>query len=441
MRPRPIGNGTLTPRVPNWFAALMATLQLRGANNDALIELNDGEWRELLEFCDLAHLTLALAEFRFSGFPEWVDDRLEKNIADNDWRFDRVRDTYVEAQSALQTAGVQHLVVKGFTQAPAFVRDPRHRLQSDLDLYCPQEQIPAAMAALESIGYAPFGKADYYRNADHVPMLCRQGDWQWQGNAYDPDMPLSIELHFCLWNERVSLMAAPEIDQFWERRVTRSIEDFSFPSLHPIDQVAYFALHILRGAISGDWVVHHVREMASFLHGHAQDDEFWTKWTSQHSAAFRGLQAIAFSLAERWFSCNISAAASQQITALPQAQRVWLERCGGALLENMFRHNRDWVWLHMALLDSPAKKKAVFRKAIVPSRVPGKNTPALTINRKRVRSGSNRTVEYAIYVFRRIAIWGSMVPRFLWHGTLLRFTQGSLRGQFWAFLLASFFLT
>ena len=41
MRPYPIGNGTVSPRVPKEFAALTDALQLEGSNTDALLALDD----------------------------------------------------------------------------------------------------------------------------------------------------------------------------------------------------------------------------------------------------------------------------------------------------------------------------------------------------------------------------------------------------------------
>ncbi|HEV2276418.1 MAG TPA: nucleotidyltransferase family protein, partial [Acidobacteriaceae bacterium] len=230
MNPHPVGNGTLAPRVRREFAALMAALQLQGANTEALLELTEREWQELLKFCDLAHLTLSLARVEGSGFPAWVLDRLGRNVNDNVTRFERVKATYQEAAAVLNEAKARFLVLKGFTQSPEYVKNPRLRVQSDLDLYCPPEMVERARAALLSIGYRPDERQDY-RRADHLPALARPGSWQWRGNAFDPEMPLSIELHFCLWNEEISLFPLPEVNRFWSRREFRKLEDISFPAL------------------------------------------------------------------------------------------------------------------------------------------------------------------------------------------------------------------
>src|ERR1700740_919135 len=150
MRPYPIGNGSLAPRMPAEFAALMDALQFRGANLDALLQLERRCWEKLLGFCDSAHLALPLAQVASNDFPPWVLRRLEKNVADNTLRFERVKASYVEAADTLQTLQIPHAVLKGFTQAPGYVKTPRLRMQGDLDLYVPQERIPEGLEGLRT---------------------------------------------------------------------------------------------------------------------------------------------------------------------------------------------------------------------------------------------------------------------------------------------------
>jgi hypothetical protein len=364
MRPYPIGNGTLEPNVPREFAALMDALQLQGANTDALLQLERRDWEKLLGLCDLAHLTLALAQIPERDFPTWVIRRLERNNTDNALRYERVRATYAEVAEALHGAGVPHLVIKGFTQAPDYVKDPRYRMQSDLDFYCLPGDLSKAQEILQKIGYKPVDGVDY-RAADHVPTLSRLGSWKWRGNMFDPEMPPSIELHYCLWNENRTLIRIPDFESFWARRVTRTIDDFSFPALSTFDHLGFFALHIVRGIIFGDWIVHHVRELAEFLDRHADDSLFWMEWQVQHSPHLRSLEAIAFWLAETWFSCRLDSVARYEVQSMPRGRTEWLERFGGSALEVMFRRNKDGRLLQLLLLESWHERREVLRRAIV----------------------------------------------------------------------------
>jgi hypothetical protein len=394
-----------------------------------------------LEFCDLAHLSLPLAQLDLTGFPQWVTDRLERNVSDNARRLEHVHAAYAEAATALVKAGVSHLVLKGFTQAPHFVTDLRFRFQSDIDLYCQRDQVEAAQAALMGIGYRPVGGFDY--NADHVPALSKPGNWQWQGNSYDPEMPPSIELHFTLWNERVSLIELPEVQRFWERRLTRRLDRMEYPSLSAVDHLGYFALHILRGVLNGDWVVHHVFELATFLHGHVRDAEFWSQWHETHSMNLRRHEVIAFCLARSWFSCALPDVVRAEADRLPEAQKRWLDRFGGAPLEAMFRRNKDGRLLQLLMASSPRTRQSVLRKAFFPARIQPFDAPLVRVENRRPISSqnTNRYVSYLIYLARKAVVHSAANASLLLHSMKIWLSTRGLSNQFWLFLGASFFLT
>ena len=442
MHPYPIGNGTLAPNIPREFAALMDALQLRGANTDALLQLERRDWERLLDFCDLAHLTLTLAQVNSSDFPTWVVRRLERNVADNALRYARVRTAYAEAAEALRNARISHLVLKGFTQAPDYVRNPRYRVQSDIDFYCPQNQVAKAEEALQEIGYKPVGGIDY-QFADHTPTLNRPGNWEPNGNMYDPEMPPSIEVHFCLWNERTSFIKICDFEHFWERRVTRRLDDISFPALSPVDQLGYFALHVVRGIICGDWVVHHAYELAVFLESRMEDDQFWKEWETIHSSSLRTLEAIAFWLAQAWFSCTIHPSLRKAIESMPKAQREWLERFGGSPLEVMFRPNKDGRLLQLLLMQSWSARRKVLRNTMIPVSFIGIIRPRFpTKNRRDLTSVyQNRHIAYFVHLVDRAASKLYSTTRFLSHGVCLWLSRRPTRAQFLLFLAASFFLT
>ena len=442
MHRHPIGNGMCAPRIPRELAALIAALQLKGATTEALLELEEREWESLLRFCDLAHLTLRLARVEASGFPSWVVERLKRNVADNGARFERIKAIYREAADAMAQAGVEHIVLKGFTQTPEYVADAHLRVQSDLDVYCPKEKIEKAKTALMSIGYRPEQTMDY-SSADHLPTMIRPSDWQWRGNAFDPDMPLSVELHFCLWNENVYDLSVPEVERFWEHRIKRTLGDMSFPALAPVDHLAYLALHILRCLVNEDWVIHHVHELATFLHRHAKDEEFWRAWKQAHSDSLRALQAIAFSHASSWFCCDVHEEVLEACQQLEPKIQEWLHRFTGSSLERMFRRNKAGVWLHTALISSPEKKRRLLKRALVPSRISGVGAPAVPLENRRLRriGRSNPYVAYMAFIVSRLTVYARLIPETLYQGLSLWWSRRQLKKQFWTFLVASFFLT
>lgn len=379
MRAHAIGKGFLRARIPRAFAAAMQALQLQDADATLLRQLHDEDWKRLLPMLDRARLTLPLAQRVHSGFPGWVEERLSSNLADTAKNWHRVQAAYQEAASALDAKGIEYLVLKGFTQAPDFVPKAEQRRQSDIDFYVPPGQIQSAVGCLKEIGYAPHDTEEISKSADHVPTLLRFGAWKWRGNWYDPDTPPAIELHFCFWNASVSSIAIPEVDEFWKRRIFRAYESLIFPALHPVDHLAYFAMHILRDIFNEELRAHHVWELGSFLDRRAKDDAFWKDWVAMHSSRSRSMQAIAFSLAVAWFSCGVPDAIRFEIDSLPPNIRAWIKRCAPTPLEAQFRRTRDGRLLQYLLADRTKARKTILREALIPNRLPG---PTMVASRR-----------------------------------------------------------
>jgi hypothetical protein len=371
--------------------------------------------------------------------PQWVADRLERNLADNALRYKKIQSVYLEAATALHHAGVEHIVIKGFTQSPYYVARPEYRSQSDLDLYCPPIQIATARAALKQIGYASEESLSIAA-ADHEYALVRPPSGCWKGNFYDPDIPLGIELHFCLWNPRVSRIDLPEIEAFWERRTVRQLDGFSFPCLCKEDHLGYLALHILRNLFLREWIVHHVYELAVFLHSHADDDAFWSSWSTLHSPALRSLELIAFYHARAWFQCRVHPSVEQELNHLPFAQLTWLERFSGSALENMFHQNKDSLWLHLSLLKSRRERWKIFKRTLVPPRIASPQAKIVRVRNKRlVHTTASQFRQYLNYLVARSVSHGAASIATLSRGLVWKISRHRSLSTYRLCLLASFF--
>jgi len=429
-------------QIPHYVQALLSTLQFRNPYPEALRSLDESEWRELLQFCDLAHLTFPL--WRNSGdvLPAWVQERIADNASDNARRFERIKHAYREVAAALEDVHVDHLVIKGFAQYPGYVEDPRLRMQSDIDLYCPSESIFRARDKLLTLGYGAPPEPDR-RPLDHLPVMTRTAGWEWRGNAFDPEMPPSLELHFCLWNEETARFAPPGLEDFWPRRLTRHLDDFSFPALDPVDNLGFSALHALRDVLSGDWVVHRIYEMARFLHTNVENRPFWTQWREQHNPSLRSLEAICFRLAKQWFACDLAEEVETEVRLLAPAVEQWLQRFNRSPLEGMFHPNKDGVWLHIALLESARDRLIVLRDALAPLRVPAVGAPGQDVTREgkpKKSWPSQRYAKYLFYLTSRVVYHAKTLIPTLWRGAKWWLATKSLGREFWTFLATSFFL-
>jgi hypothetical protein len=429
MRARLIGNGLLMARVPQPLAAALGALQLQGPDTDALRSLDDAGWNELLRLCDSLQLTLPLALRSCKELPVWVRERLARNLADTLRRFASVQTTYREAAAALAHAGVPQLVLKGFTLSPDYVRAPQFRMQGDIDFYTPREYAARAMRALEGIGYEPANPTEDYRYADHLPTLIRFRGWMRSSNRFDPEMPLALEVHHCLWNGAVFLIQLPEVEEFWTRRINRKLGELSFTALHPVDQLGYFAMHVLRDVFGGFPGMHHTLELATFLHNRVDAAAFWADWQTMHSPHIRQMQAVAFALAVESFSCRLPEAVNEEIQRLPVEQHLWIEMCAGNLLTRAFARNRDGRLLQLLLSRTPEARRQVLWRAL---------SPGTIASPRRVARGEEdaaspppqpkpRLSQYSEYLASRVSLNGAAVLRFVANGLALWLSSFALR--------------
>jgi MFS family permease len=426
-------------KVPQEVEALLQALRFRNADQGLLRSLDDRKWAALLSYCDLMRLTLVLERVGDDSLPTWVRTRLTRNLADNHERFARMKVAYIEIASALQEVGIEHLVLKGFAQWPDSM-DPRGRMQGDLDLYIPNDSVMVGQQALRRIGYEPLRGFDH-SPSDHLPAMTRQNHWKWRGDYFDPDIPLSIDLHFRFWDEGHAGFGPQGLAEFWSRRVHRQFEDLSFPSLHTTDSLAYGSLHALRHMLHGTMSVSNIYEIAWFLHRYQNDSQFWNNWCESHDRSLRQLEAVCFRLAREWFDCALPEEAQVEIEALPAEVDRWIETYGRSPLCIPFRPNKDALWLHLSLAE-PARKTAIFFKALFPSRFP--TIEAVEEQRAKLKDPPSKpSVPYTYigHLARRTLHHARILPQTLWHGAGWWWSSKELGGEFLAFLGASFFYT
>ena len=104
-------------------------------------------------------------------------------------------------------------MLKGLTHTDLGA-NPLRRAQYDIDLLCAATDLSGAMRALVTLGYGPHsGQA---LSDQHLPPLVKPShNWKWQGDYYDPDIPIPVEIHTTLWNDerdryvRIVVVALP----------------------------------------------------------------------------------------------------------------------------------------------------------------------------------------------------------------------------------------
>ena len=352
---------------PPGLSAIFAALKFGTADCRGLRQLNDFEWKRLLPICDRMQLTIPLAAVCGDGSaPQWVLDRMQRAVLDTRKRSEVVWNAYREIAQCLDRDAIDFVVLKGFTSEPEFVADARLRVQYDLDLFVPGEAARPAHERIRGLGYAPVGALSDLPT-DHLPVLVRPTGWNWRGDYFDPEIPVSVDVHFRLWDEETEQFPAPGWDQFWRRRVVRHRGGVAVPSLSVEDSLGYHCLHLLRHLLRGDLRFGHVYELGHFLHRMAGDDPFWARWQRAHTPELRRLQAICFELARVWFACTLTATADEAVAALPREARYWLSRYAFAPVQAVVSPNKHELWLHIGLLENWTQRRHVLARRLLPA--------------------------------------------------------------------------
>jgi len=360
---------TASRYIPFYAQAVFDALHFADPRFDALRGLTDVEWRQLTGFCHRTQLAIPFARACHHRLPAWVADRFNQDLANNAERWRRTKLAFRQASGAFQAAGLEFVTLKGFTHAPGFVSDPRHRAQYDFDLLFPRDQLLAARDVALGLGYEPLGGGDRHP-VDHLPTMIRRTGWEWRRDYFDPELPLALELHFRLWDGGTEGFAIPGVEDFWPRRERRTLEDVEFTSLTTIDLLGYAAAHALRHLLRGDSRPSHIYEIACFLEHH-RDAEFWRNWRGRHDQPLRRVEAICFDIARQWFGCRLPAVAQEETERLPERVRTWLAACAHAPMVNLFHPTKNELWLHLTLLDPGASRLRVLRRRLLPLQLPG----------------------------------------------------------------------
>ena len=346
---------------------------------------------------------------RRENLPEFVRRRTESNFEANGRRLAKLKQEYFEIVGRLRSLGIDHILLKGFLQAPRFVPSPLLRAQYDLDLLCSPAEVQRAHQALVELGFESIGGKGRLR-ADHLPPLARKTGWLWKGDYFDSEIPPVVELHFRLWDPATERFQVDGLEEFRTRRVLAPFEGQPVPGLRDADQLGYAALHVLRHLLRGDLKPCHVYELAFFMENQGPDEAFWRRWSELHSPALRSFQAAPLVLAHRWFGSVLPEAVRAEAEKLPGPVQLWLQHYAASPVLSHFQPNKDELWLHLALLSGNKNKAGVLWRRLVPLSPPGQVEAVFVPEKK---------MTYELRLLRRIRYVRFACSRLLFHARSL----------------------
>jgi MFS family permease len=421
--------------------AVIQALNFSSPSASDLRKLASADWTLLLTHHQFIRLTIPLRQTCGEHLPEWVRLRIDRHIADNAARLEKLKARYSEIADVIRDAGAEHMVIKGFAQWPDFTDHPCFHAQSDIDLYCPADSILKAQEALLGIAYVP-EEVKKGVNADHLPAMSRANGWHWKGNFFDPEMPPSVELHHCLWDRKSHRIDLRVEDQFWARRAERSLDGLVFPALAMVDNLGHSALQVLRDCIIDAVAPERLYELARFLHLRSNDEAFWRAWSVLHDDRLRGMEAIAFRVASDVFDCQFGDPVAQAVRELPLAVQKWFERFGGSIFDRGLDRAAAGLWLQTALIESARDRRAVVFERLVPSRPVSLKAFENRDKALGPPSAGARPVtlreKYRRYLALRVRARGLSFFPTLWNGARYWWSTKNLSGGYWNLFGASF---
>lgn len=350
---------------PEYVIAVFEALQFRGASTTRLRRLRRTEWNDLLEWSGARQLTLMLPGLCGEALPDEIRQRVEQCRERYGRRFSKLKSQLFEIVEAFDRAGIESVVLKGLTHSPSLTPDPLLRAQGDIDLWVPGDDVYSAQDVLTRLGYTSGERA----RSRHLSPMRRPSNWRWRGDRFDPEMPVSVELHFELWSERAEGIAVPGQDDFWNRRMYRRFDGHALGVLCEEDLLGFAALHLLLHVLHGEAPLQRAWEIANFLHARAGDEAFWTSWREAHHPALKKLETLVFHLVAKWFRCDLSRAVVEESSGLSDSIYGWLNMFALSPLTRPFHPNKDELWLHLALTSGISRAKILGRR-LAPVQLP-----------------------------------------------------------------------
>jgi hypothetical protein len=199
--------------------------------------------------------------------------------------------------------------------------------------------------------------------------MCLPSKWRWRGDLFDPEMPVSVELHYELWSEQAEYIAISQLHQFWDRKQIRDLDGYKIHVLCDADLLGFACLHLLLHLLHGELPLQRAWEIARFLDTHVNDDSFWASWRVSHPENLKALETSIFCLASTWFGCRTREDLQADVQQLPMVVQSWLAEFSLAPLRSEWAPNKSEIWLHLALIHNRSHKVRVLLRRLFPGSV------------------------------------------------------------------------
>jgi Uncharacterised nucleotidyltransferase len=356
--------------------AIIGCLQFSGAPYDfgQLARFSPRDWKQTTGWIDRAGLTLYLVErLRACGATEVLPSRalarFEQNLADNRCRVDHLLYETGCINEKLDQAGVQYVVIKGFSLWPEFCSNPYLRTQSDLDYLVARQSLRSAQNVLLELGYEGRRRRfDVQQFAFERPLGRVPSQFD---SPYKLQTTPMVELHVGIWEDMTHHVPLEEPAFVLNNPKLKEWGGLRFPVLSDEDALLLQVLHAFQHMLSC-WVkLSWLLEIGRFMEKRWQDSLFWKQFGKrlQGEPQLAEFSTIAFELTANVFSAPMPEVAQHWRQFLRPSARLWLDN-----------YSRRW-----ALGETPPHKSKVFPDSKLSLFMSGEYIPDLHARRDTLR--------------------------------------------------------
>jgi hypothetical protein len=330
--------------------AIIAGLQLSGASNDfgQLARFSARDWERTKGWIDRAGLALYLTDrLRACGatelLPPRVAARFERNLADNRARVDHLLYETAGINEKLDQAGVQYVVIKGFSLWPEFCSNPYLRTQCDLDYLVAGPSLRSAQNVLLELGYEGRGSSAVQEFVFERPLQRIPSPFD---SPYKLQTTPMVELHVGIWEDMTHDVPFAEPAFVLHSPQLKEWGGLRFPVLSEEDTLLLQVLHAFQHMVSywvkPSWLL----EIGCFMEKRSRDSLFWKQFSRrlEGEPQLAEFSTIALELSANVFSAPMPEVAQQWRPYLRPSARLWLDH-----------YSHSW-----ALGERPPHKSRVF---------------------------------------------------------------------------------
>lgn len=319
----------------------------------------------MLDWLDVSGLALYFLDrmtelHRREMLPDAVLTRLEKNLADNTLRTQRMIAEAATIHHGFQRAGVSYALLKGMSLCPSSVPRPELRSQLDLDFLVAELDMPAARAMLEERGYylhAVSGRSWEFKTRAPAGASIK--------NLYKDVSLRSIELH--------AEIAVPGQRSLLASREVRTLGTLSMPVLSSADLFLGQGLHLYKHVCGEFYRAAHLLEFCRHVLARRDDDVFWREVESraaQYPFAWWALGVVTLLGSQLVGSHAPDALLSWTAQQLPASARLWVEMYGWRSTLGRVPGNKLYLLLQEEFEKEGAPARRPTRRSLIPLRLP-----------------------------------------------------------------------